>query len=267
MSIPFSPQAMLGYGLIVLVGFVLGLVGAGGGILLVPALVAGFGLGLIDATGLSIGLVAFGAIFGLFVPVKSDGPPLTRQDWIQDIKFASRLAIPGMAGAFLMRQLILPQLPETIFGQPRDQVLLAGFILILLWIVLKRAPNSSQKSESSPFLVQVSGFGIGLLSGLFGAGGGFLYLPLLTDRLGVHPKSAVRLSLMIIAMQSAAGFASEWRRMDGFFLGLVLMLSIGVAIGAMLRSRFDGKKLKAAFRMLLIFVIFLLSYKFLNHSS
>ena len=106
-------------------------------------------------------------------------------------------------------------------------------------------------------LIIIEGFVVGLLTGLVGAGGGFLIIPALVLFANLPMKKAVATSLMIIAAKSLIGFLGDIGNIpiDWEFLLIFTTLSIiGIIIGMYLNNFIDGKKLKKGFGWLVLFI-------------
>ncbi len=244
-----------------IMGFVLGLVGGGGGILTVPILVTFFGLGATVATGGSLFVVGVtsgvAAVHGL----------IHRQS---EVKAALLLAIPSMFAAFTARKLVVPAIPDPVLGIPKDDLLLGSFALLMIVVAMamfRRKDAPSVKTTIQPAWVVLISLGIGLLSGTLGAGGGFLILPVLILVLGVEPQRAIATSLLVITIQSFGGLVGElgqprpWSQ-----LAWIALVAVGGMVpGAMLRAKLPGGHLQRAFAWLVLGVaFFLLSKLFLN---
>lgn len=230
-------------------GFVLGLLGGGGGILTVPILVGFFGLSATQATGSSLFVVgltsSLGAIQGL---VKKQ----------TEIAAGILIAIPSMIGAITSRKFIVPSIPERIAGLSKDQVLLGAFAILMIVVgvkmLLKKKDGTAKKQN--PVLVVCYGLAIGILSGTLGAGGGFLILPVLTLFLGVEMEKAIPTSLLVISIQSLGGFTGELGKpiQWDLLLKVAAVALVGLGIGLTLRQKAPRKTLQLAFAYL-IFVV------------
>ena len=103
---------------------------------------------------------------------------------------------------------------------------------------------------------------VGLLTGIVGAGGGFLIIPALVLLAKLPMKKAVATSLLIIAIKSLIGFIGDVENLeiDWHFLGIFSALSIvGIFVGIWLNKFIDGKKLKKGFGwFVLIMAIYIL---------
>ena len=242
-------------------GWILGTVGGGGGILTVPILVGMFGMSAVQATGNSLLVVGIassvGAIQGL----------VQKQT---DVKAAALLAIPSTMGAFLSRAFIVPRIPEQIFGLQKDEVLLGVFASVMIYVGVKMLLPVSKETENTASWFKIAGFGliIGLVSGILGAGGGFLILPVLTLYLGLSLPKAVSTSLLVICVQSLGGFAGElgkpieWQK-----LGVIVIVALlGVVAGLTFRERAPQKFLQTGFSVLVFLVAgWMISKILMNH--
>ena len=111
------------------------------------------------------------------------------------------------------------------------------------------------------------GLGVGLLGGLLGAGGGFLLVPVLTAILGIEFRRSVSTSLVVISLQSLAGFIPFATTIDRFseFAVWASFLSFGVIVGLVLRSYFKAELLQNGFRILLLLVALGMFVNFMDH--
>jgi len=99
-------------------------------------------------------------------------------------------------------------------------------------------------------LIIIEGIVVGLLTGIVGAGGGFLIIPALVLLAKLPMKKAIATSLLIIAIKSLIGFIGDVENLeiDWRFLSLFTSLSVvGIFIGSWLSKFIDGKKLKKGF--------------------
>lgn len=242
-------------------GFVLGLLGGGGGILTVPILVGFFGLAATEATGSSlfvVGLTAVvGAIHGL-IKKQVEIPP------------ALLIAIPSMLGAIAARKFVVPNIPAHIFGLSKDQVLLTAFAILMIVVGIKMLMKRAEGPEPkhNPALVIAYGLAIGLLSGTLGAGGGFLILPVLTLLLSIDLEKAIPTSLTVISIQSLGGFfigelgkPIQWN----LLITVASVALVGLCLGFALREKAPRKTLQIAFAYLVFAVaIFMVAKAFMT---
>ncbi|MDO4707771.1 MAG: sulfite exporter TauE/SafE family protein [Porphyromonadaceae bacterium] len=236
----------------VLIGISLGLIGGGGSILTVPVLVYLLGVDPVLSTGYSLFIVGITSAVGSI--------PYFRASLVH-LPTVLSFGFPSIVSVFLTRAYLLPAIPETILIS-RNLMLDRGTMLMLLFALLMLVasigmitPNRS-RAESiriSRFaypLVIFEGLLVGMLTGLVGAGGGFLIIPALVI-LGKLPiKEAIGTSLLIIAAKSLLGLVGENGLMDWnwkLLFGVIGLAIGGLLIGVKLSQSVDGAKLKPAF--------------------
>lgn len=242
-----------GYFASIFIGLILGLIGGGGSILTVPVLVYLFSLDVVLATTYSLFVVGITSIVGSYSYFKNG---------LVNIKTVITFGIPSIVAVFLTRAFIIPAIPNEIFSV-KEFIVTKNILLMLLFAVLMITASYSmikkQKSVSNnigqnkqfnyPFLFLL-GTLIGILTGLVGAGGGFLIIPLLISLMRLKIKEAIGTSLLIIAINSIFGFiiSVSYIIVDWIFLFKILALAIiGVLVGSYISKKIDSKKLKPAF--------------------
>lgn len=179
-----------------LVGFPLGLTGAGGAILAVPALVYGLGVPPHEAVGISLLTVGATAWVGAIGRIRS-----READLRSGLLVALSGAVATPLGAWV--NALIPE--RTLLGA-------FGLLMLVLGLQLFRTapPLAGPRRDSHPrtrdLRLAAIGLGVGLLSGLFGIGGGFLVVPslILVARLPIHTAAAT--SLVVIALISSSGW-------------------------------------------------------------
>jgi uncharacterized protein len=230
-------------------GVILGLLGGGGGILTVPILVGFFGIPATSATGSSLLVVGLTSLVGGIQGIVKKQCEVGSAVWI---------ALPSMVGAIMARRFVVPSIPSSLLGVPKDHVLLSLFALLLLIVGIRMlATKKHSESETAKIPIVVSyGFLIGILSGTLGAGGGFLILPALTMLLGVELEKAIPTSLLVITLQSLAGFAGELGKpiQWNLLMSIAGVALIGMVIGLLIRDRVPRKHLQIGFAYMLFFV-------------
>lgn len=259
---------IIGYLGAIVMGLSLGLIGGGGSILTVPILVYLFQIDAVLATAYSLFIVGFTSLVGSFSHIK-----LGNIHWRTAIVFG----IPSIISVFLTRSYLVPMIPNPImtFGQDfnggaslvisKSVGLLLLFAIIMVmaaYSMIKPAKNAiedeSQSGGAGSFqpqfnypLILVEGAIVGLVTGLVGAGGGFLIIPALVLLAKLPMKQAVGTSLMIIAAKSLIGFVGDMRGnevIDWSFLGVFSSIAVvGILLGSWLSKRIPGEKLKPAF--------------------
>jgi uncharacterized membrane protein YfcA len=113
------------------------------------------------------------------------------------------------------------------------------------------APNPNIGSTKKAVIIMLEGFGVGAITGLVGAGGGFLIIPALVILMGMDMKMAVGTSLMIIAIKSLIGFTGDIISLPSIDWTLILQFTalslIGVWFGLKISKQMAGQKLKKIF--------------------
>ena len=238
---------VIGYISALIVGLVMGLVGGGGSILSVPIFVYLFGYDPVTATTLSLFVVGMTSVVGSAGFFKEK---------LIDFRTAWIFGIPSILGVLFSRRVILPNLPPYIINKwdmvvSKDMFLLLLFSLLMLVasvkMIRKTERPAGQKQNGSNYTILVSqGLLVGIITGLIGAGGGFLIVPALVMLIGLPMKRAIATSLFIIAMNSLLGFLSSAKMVanDWTFMLTFTALSVaGIFVGIALAKKIDGKKL------------------------
>lgn len=210
LSIALTPATLAGLAVSLIIGLSLGLIGGGGSILTVPVLVYLFGVEPVMATAYSLFIVGLTSAVGVFPKYK---------EGLVDVRTGLIFGAPSIATVFLTRQWLVPNIPNTIW-QINDFVLTKSVMLMLLFAILmvaasvsmirdpKTTSTQSELSFNYPLIV-LEGAIVGVLTGLVGAGGGFLIIPALVLLTKLPMKKAVGTSLLIIAAKSLIGFTSD----------------------------------------------------------
>lgn len=243
---------IFGYLAALLIGLTLGLIGGGGSILTVPILVYLLNIDPVLATAYSLFVVGFTALIGAYNFFKLQ---------LVNFKVALLFAVPSLISVWITRAYILPSIPEEIYSSNSFTVSRGVFIMVLFALLMLVAALSMIKREKVQELeekqkvrigiVLLEGAVVGILTGLVGAGGGFLIIPALVLFGGLSMKMAVGTSLLIIAVKSLIGFTGDLmagQPIDWVFLIFFTLIAVlGVFAGAKLSTRINGKKLRQAF--------------------
>jgi len=244
---------IIGYFFSIIIGVSLGLIGGGGSILTVPVLVYIFKEDAVTATAYSLFIVGLTSAVGSVGYFKSG---------LVNVKTAIIFGIPSIIAVFLTRAYIVPAIPKELFIVG-DFLVTKNILLMLLFAALMVAASYSmikktkqvivdvnQKQSFNYPLILIEGAVVGLLTGLVGAGGGFLIIPALVVLSKLPMKEAVGTSLVIIALKSLIGFfgeSSETAIHWPFILTISAFAILGIFIGLYFSKKVDGNKLKPAF--------------------
>lgn len=244
---------ILGYVGALIIGLVLGLIGGGGSILTVPVLVYLLSLNPVTATAYSLFVVGASSLVGAAKNL---------QKGLIGFKTALAFAIPAVISVFSTRKFLVPAIPEEIlhigsFTLTKEIAIMLFFAILMLAasfsMIIDREKLLSQKKEQSGpkySLLIPLGFITGLVTGLVGAGGGFIIIPILVLLAGLPMKKAVGTSLFIIALNSLIGFLGDIGHQDidwPFLLIFTALAMGGIYLGVYLNKFIDGRKLKKSF--------------------
>jgi len=226
-----------------IVGFVVGLLGGGGSIMAVPTLIYLVGLGEKSAIATSLLVIGTTSAFATISHARAGNVA-----WRGGIVFG----LFAMAGAYMGGNLaaFVP-----------GEMLIAGFSLIMLLaaVTMLRARKAVQPAEqpaapkpaSIPFQKLIPlGLGVGLLTGLVGAGGGFVVVPTLVVLAKLPMRRAIGTSLLVVTMNSFAGFAGHISHVsiDYQLAGVFIITAIlGSVVGAAANRRVDASQLRVGF--------------------
>lgn len=243
----------------ILIGVILGLMGGGGSIVTVPILVYLLGYSPVVATGYSLFVVGSTSLVGSTMYFKRG---------LVNIRAALIFGIPAAIAVFLTRQFVVPAIPEKLFSigefvVTNNVFLMVIFALMMLFAsvsMIRKKKDQAEKKDSErtkmkPYQLVVQGFGVGLLTGLVGVGGGFLIVPALVLFSRLDMKTAVGTSLLIMSVNSLFGFIGDIlnREIDWSFLLIFTGLSImGIFAGNALSKMISGPKLKTGFGWLIL---------------
>ncbi len=243
-----------GYIAAVFIGIVLGMMGGGGSILTVPVLVYLFYINPLTATTYSLFIVGVTSMTG--------GARAYAKKQV-DFKSVTEFGIPSIFAIFITRHFLLPAIPEKLFSigkidLTKDVLVMVVFALLMLiasiFMILnadevKQRDNGTQEKNKILYLA-ILGFSIGIITGLLGAGGGFLIIPALILFMKLPMKTAIGTSLVIIAINSIFGFLFSLKQtvLDWQILLLFTGLSIvGIYIGSRFAEKIPGNTLKKWF--------------------
>ncbi|MAY23864.1 MAG: permease [Flavobacteriaceae bacterium] len=243
---------ILGYIGALLIGIVLGLIGGGGSILTVPVLVYLLHINPVTATAYSLFVVGASALVGALRNISKG---------LVDFRTAIVFAIPAFISVYLTRRFLVPAIPEEIFTVgnfilTKNLGIMVFFAIIMLVASISMIKNKKESLEPAQQisynypLIIIEGLVVGILTGIVGAGGGFLIIPALVLFAKLPMKKAVATSLLIIAIKSLIGFIGDVENLDiawDFLLGFTGISIVGIFIGIWLNKFINGKKLKKGF--------------------
>lgn len=244
---------ILGYIASILIGISLGLIGGGGSILTVPVLVYLFDTDATLATSYSLFIVGFSSLVGAYRNY--------RKGWVS-IKTALLFGLSSITTVFTTRKFIVPRIPQEIvhigtfsIGKPMLTMVLFAILMLMASVSMIRSKTNEQVDAVAENAIPIYklflyGIAIGLVTGLLGAGGGFLIIPALVFLVRLPMKEAIGTSLLIIALNSLIGFtgdigqyATDWM----FLLKITAIAVAGIFIGSELGKSIPGNKLKKGF--------------------
>ncbi|MCH8611807.1 sulfite exporter TauE/SafE family protein [Arsenicicoccus dermatophilus] len=233
--------------LAVLVGLLLGALGGGGAILTVPILTYLLHLAPAAATTGSLIVVGLSSLVGLLPRLRAG-----------EVRVADGLTfgLLGTAGA-LVGSRLSTQVPGPILMTSFAALLL--LVAALMWRRRSRGRTAGATPQPRGWPVRIAAAtGVGLLTGFFGVGGGFVVVPTLTLVLGLPMTTAVATSLLVIALNAATSLAAraagglvvDW----SVILPFALLAVVGTLLGAPLGRRVGQARLQSAFAVLLVLV-------------
>jgi len=257
---------ILGYIGALVVGLVLGLIGGGGSILTVPILVYLIGLNPVTATAYSLFVVGTTSLFGAFQNYRNK---------MVDLRTAIVFSIPAFIAVYLTRRYLVPAIPDSLFTIFDFEITKNIFIMIFFAIIMllasismiktkKKGNSVEQEIKYNIPLIIVEGVIVGVLTGIVGAGGGFLIIPALVLLAKLPMKLAVGTSLVIISAKSLIGFLGDVQNLaiDWTFLIIFTLLSIiGILIGVYSTKFISGEKLKKGFGWFTLLMAVYIIYK------
>ena len=180
------------------IGLIVGMVGGGGAVLAVPALVYAVGLDVHAATTASLAVVAAGAATGAVAQARRGAVCWTSAAW-----FAGSAALGSVAGAFANRAL----------GGAVLLLLFSGVMLVAARATWDRAGVGGDAvvrcPQARPAVLAPIGLVVGALTGLVGVGGGFLVVPALAIGLSFGMREAMATSMVIVATVALCGLLAH----------------------------------------------------------
>jgi uncharacterized membrane protein YfcA len=237
-------ELLLGFG----IGVTLGLLGGGGSILTVPALVYLLGRDPRAAVTASMAIVGLNSLSGLW---------MRRSAETLNVRVAAVFGSVGMAASFATSQLSKQFDGVTLLIAFSVLMLIVGASMLLL-----KPPAPRSRVEPISLSVLLAGAGVGALTGLLGVGGGFLIVPALVMIVGLPMRQAIGTSLMVIAMNSLAGLLGHFgEAVDVRSIAVFAAAGIvGTLAGTRLAARIAPEKLRSAFAVFVLALASVLLY-------
>jgi uncharacterized membrane protein YfcA len=252
-------MAIIGYLASLIIGVSLGLIGGGGSILTVPVLVYLFGVDPVMATAYSLFIVGSTSLVGSFPKYKNG-----------EINFRTAIifGIPSIIAVYATRAFIVPAIPTEVFHvgawlitKPLMMMMLFAILMVFASVSMIRS-KENEHSEQGPQvfnypMILLEGAIVGILTGLVGAGGGFLIIPALVLFSKLPMKQAIGTSLLIIAAKSLIGFTGDLGKqiMDWTLLLTITALAIiGIFVGNYMSKKVSANSLKKGFGWFVLFM-------------
>ena len=246
---------ILGYIAAILIGVSLGMVGSGGSILTVPALVYLMHVEPVLATTSSLFIVGCTSFVGALRAYAKKQV---------DFRAVTEFGLPSIFSIFMTRHYLLPALPDTLFTIGKLTISKNIFLMLLFAVLMLLASVTMIRShkEDAQAIVEeevrdqkiipmvLLGLIIGMVTGLLGAGGGFLIIPTLVIFLKLPMKQAVGTSLLLVAINSLFGFLFSLKQFEynwTIILSFTCLAIAGIFIGSKIGDRVSGASLKKYF--------------------
>jgi uncharacterized membrane protein YfcA len=241
-----------GYIAAILIGISLGLIGGGGSILTVPIMVYLMHINPVVATMYSLFVVGSCSLVGG-----------TKAYFKGLVNFSTVLyfGLSSMLTVFLVRYFLVPLIPDHLFTAGGFEVTKNVFMMVLFAILMvaaalsmirpdKKEPASPETGRTHKTALLLQGTLVGAITGLLGAGGGFLIIPALVLFSRLPMKMAIGSSLTIMAFSSLFGFFTTLSHYTINWLQLLMFTAIaviGIFIGSALADKIPGGALKKGF--------------------
>lgn len=242
---------IIGLVLSAVIGLSLGLIGGGGSILTVPILVYLLDVDPHEAVGMSLAVVGATSLLGAYLHWRKANV---------DLSSGMLFGVAGIIGAFIgspLTKMVSAEALLLIFG-----VLMFVVAVSMIW----RRKNSISETQHKPHPAQgvLAGFGVGVLTGFLGVGGGFLIVPALVFFGGLNMKKAIGTSLFVIFLNCIAGLVGHLSQaaFNWTLTVEVMALAVGGAIvGTILSHRIAAERLQSMFAVLVLGVAAFLMVK------
>lgn len=253
----------LGYVAAIGIGLILGMLGGGGSILSIPVLVYLFDIEPVRATAYSLFVVGVTSVAGVIPKYRAR---------LVNLQAGILFGLPSILAIFLTRKWFVPVIPETLFVVSNFVVTKRMLILVLfaMLMLLASIPMirggevTADRPRLHPRPLAALGLFTGFITGIVGAGGGFLIIPALVFLAGLPFKVAAGTSLLIIAANSLIGFLGDVMNFEmhwTFLLAITLLAILGIIIGTRLSQNVSNTSLRKAFGWFVIMVGVFILYR------
>lgn len=239
---------VVGYIASVFIGISLGMIGGGGSVLTIPILVYFFHIEPILASAYSLFIVGITSTAGVF------------QKWNKgeiNFRVAIIFGLPSLLTVYLLRKFFIPYIPDVIFHNNWVTIYKGSLMLVLFSVLMISAAIGILKPRgiNRPALPEIQGLillgvFVGIISGLLGAGGGFIIIPALIFYASLNVKTAVGTSLVIISLNSLVGFSGDLQHHTIIWPDLITITTlaiIGIFIGHWLSGKLPEYGIKKIF--------------------
>ena len=255
--------------LALIIGVSLGLIGGGGSILTVPVLVYVAGVSPTLSTAYSLFIVGSTSLVGAVNNMVK-----------RMVHFPTALvfSIPSFMAVYAVRKYVVPAIPNTImmignFEVTKNIFIMVFFAAIMLFAAMSMMRDKNNQTENEDVanikfnypLIILEGLVIGALTGLVGAGGGFLIIPALVMFAKLPMRLAIGTSLLIIAAKSLIGFMGDVQNLDGqidwsLLTTFTSAAVVGIFLGGFLSKYIKSSSLKKGFGwFVLIMAVYILT--------
>lgn len=241
---------IVGYTACIFIGVILGVLGGGGSILSIPILVYLFQVDVVMASAYSLFIVGTTSLVGAIPKYR---------DHLVNVRTGILFGLPSILTIFITRKWIVPAIPDVIIQTESftltKRILILGVFALLMVLASYSMIREGKEIENEDHhfrvvLVILEGMIIGFLTGLVGAGGGFLIIPALVLLTGLKFKAAVGTSLFIIAINSLIGFIGDILNYQIpwiFLMSITALAIVGILIGNRVSKNLSARRLRKAF--------------------
>ena len=251
-----------------IVGLILGLIGSGGSILSVPILVYLFGINPVTATAYSLFIVGTTSLIGSIRNLKNK---------LIDYKTTLLFSVSAIISVYITRRYLINLIPEIVIETDfivvsKNQLIMLLFALLMIAagiLMINKTPKTIVKIKQTKtiapnkLLIFSEGSLIGFLTGLIGAGGGFIIIPILVILSDLRMKAAVATSLAIISLKSLIGFIGDVQNLEinwSFLLIFTLISVLGIFVGQKYSQNISDNTLKINFGTFVIAIACLIIF-------